>query len=117
MITPIDASQAWCLTSLLLEGHLSNIISKLQHYSIEAKPGICIIGEVVGYTENTPKSYDSMKQFYVVSRINMTPLCFCEHLYDEGYGCLLNPNDTWNGTYHSFRNMITMMHLLSSKKM
>lgn len=57
--------------------------------------------EVVGYTENTPKSYDPMKQFYVVSGSKHDALMLCEHLYDEGYGCLLNPNNTSNGTYHS----------------
>lgn len=93
--------QASCFNEFVVKGRLSNIISKLQHYSIEAKPGICIIGEVVGYTENTPKSYDPMKQFYVVSGSKHDALMLCEHLYDEGYGCLLNPNNTSNGTYHS----------------
>lgn len=93
--------QASCFNEFVVKGRLSNIVGKLEHYAIEAKPGICIIGEVVGYTENVSTTSNPTQQFYVVSGSRHDALMLCEHLYDEGYGCLLNPNDTSNGTYHS----------------
>ncbi|UMT80423.1 uroporphyrinogen-III C-methyltransferase [Staphylococcus roterodami] len=92
--------QASCFNEFVVKGRLSNIVEKLERYVTEAKPGICIIGEVVGYTENVSTTSNPTQQFYVVSGTKHDALILCEHLYDAGYGCILNPNDTSNGTYH-----------------
>ncbi len=70
----------------------------------------------MGYTENVSTTSNPTQQFYVVSGSRHDALMLCEHLYDEGYGCLLN--QMIHRMAHIIRrNMITMMHLLSSKKM
>ncbi len=48
--------QASCFNEFVVKGRLSNIISNLQHYSIEAKPGICIIGKLLIILKTLNKS-------------------------------------------------------------
>ncbi|WP_256075727.1 SAM-dependent methyltransferase, partial [Staphylococcus aureus] len=59
--------QASCFNEFVVKGRLSNIVGKLEHDAIEAKPGRFIIGEVVGYTENVSTTPNPTQQSYVVS--------------------------------------------------
>ena len=71
----------------------------------------------MGYTENVSTTSNPTQQFYVVSGSKHDALMLCEHLYDEGYGCLLNPDDTSNGTYHSSQYDYYDAFIKSNKKM
>ncbi len=80
---------------------------------LEAKPGICIIGEVVGYTENTPKSYDPIEAIFVSKWFSKyDALMLCEHLYERRLWLFAKPKSIHRMAHIIRRNMfsITMMH-------
>lgn len=91
---------ASCFNEFVVTGYLSNIIQRLEQHHVEAKPGICIIGDVGEYVDYSRQTWPEHRPFYVINGEQQEALEICEYLYDKGFGCMINPNQSRHIDYH-----------------
>ncbi|MFI3133231.1 uroporphyrinogen-III C-methyltransferase, partial [Staphylococcus warneri] len=72
-----------------------NIEQKLKQYNVEGLPGICIIGDIINYSQPQNKT-KHREAIYVVKGNRNQALEKCELLYEQGYGCMIEVDDTYH---------------------
>ena len=73
----------------ILTGNISNIEQKLKQYNVEGLPGICIIGDIINYSQPQNKT-KHREAIYVVKGNRNHALEKCELLFEQGYGCMID---------------------------
>ncbi|WP_019236060.1 uroporphyrinogen-III C-methyltransferase [Staphylococcus warneri] len=79
----------------VLTGNISNIEQKLNQYKVEGLPGICIIGDIISYSQPQIKTKNKEK-IYIVKGDRNQALEKCELLYEQGYGCIIEVDETYH---------------------
>ena len=78
-----------------MTGNISNIEQKLNQYKVEGLPDICIIGDIISYSQPQIKTKHKEK-IYIVKGDRNQALEKCELLYEQGYGCMIEVDETYH---------------------
>ncbi|MBL7573674.1 uroporphyrinogen-III C-methyltransferase [Staphylococcus saccharolyticus] len=83
---------ASCFNQQIITGTLSTIEHELTLHHLDGRPGICILGHLISYFDNTSiRKHEILShKYYVIKGDKPLALAKAEELYEDGYQCLID---------------------------
>lgn len=108
---------ATCYNQQVVTGYLSTIEETLSQTHFDGQPGICILGSLVKYIDQSnfnmeKMAEDVMPTLYLIKGDKELALRKAEELYEEGKQCLLDYDEQYHPSQQTiYQNLINQYHI------